>query len=170
MTHREVEVQNQSLTSGSRRWEVQFHAPITKRLRMETPLPAEQDTVRVSKVGLQEMTKTKISITTGDRMQISWPRNPHYTDWATQLAVCCRIFVTSGNKMRKRRQYVTPKRWSSPTRLHGVTSQTITISIFIAVTHIHLSIQSSFYLTTVVRHFPAATRSCLWVVRRVGLR
>jgi len=58
MTHREVEVQIQSLTSGSRRWEVQFHVPITTRLRMETPVPAGQGTVRASKVGLQEMTKT----------------------------------------------------------------------------------------------------------------
>ena len=42
--------------------------------------------------------------------------------------------------MRKRRQYVTPKRWSSPTRLYGVASQKITICIFISVTHIHLNI------------------------------
>jgi len=84
------------------------------------------------KVGLQEVTKTNISIPAGDRMQIFCPRNPHYTDWATQLAVCCCTFVTSGNKIRKRRQYVTPKRWYSPTRLYGVTSQKITICIFIA--------------------------------------
>jgi hypothetical protein len=44
-----------------------------------------------------------------------------------------------------------------------VSSQKITIRIFIAVTHIRLNIQSSFYLTSVVCQFPPLPdRVCGW--------